>query len=410
MPLIVRMAFRNTLRQKRRSLLTILSLGAGYLLLNLAMSTTEGSYATVIDSFTKTQTGHVQIHAPGYLKSPSIHKKITKGKELIASLTEVEEVSAYSPRILGAGLSYHRTKATPAAILGIDPKLENATTSLERRVKKGRYLKSGLNENDRYEVMLGARLAKSLKCGLGDRLVLISQGVDGSIANDEFDVVGIVGDDQSSLRSHVFMSLTASREFFSMGDALHEVALVTEHHKDAEDLSQTLKTKLEGFKVAVAPWQVVAKEFHDAMLADKKGNQITLFIIMVMVALGVLNTILMSVMERTKEYGVLRALGTRPMMVFALVELESLILALVSIGLGFLVSLPLNYYFVYHGITLSEPFEMAGIYFDTFKGEFSLYTVLYPASVVILATALVSSYPGLRSALIRPIDALRGVQ
>ena len=206
------------------------------------------------------------------------------------------------------------------------------------------------------------------------------------------------------------MSLTASREFFSMGDQFHELAIVTRHYKHAEDLSKQLSVKLESFKVSVEPWQVVAKEFYDAMLADKKGNQVTLFIIIVMVSLGVLNTILMSVMERSKEYGVLRALGTRPMVVFALVELESLILAIASISLGFIASLPINYFFVFHGITLSEPFEMAGIYFDTFTGEFSLYTVLYPAAVVVLATLLVSSYPGLRSAFIRPIDALRGVQ
>lgn len=390
--------------------MTILSLGAGYLLLNLALSTTEGSYATVIDSFTKTQTGHVQIHAPGYLKNPSMHLKITHGEKLIETLVGIKEIQSFSPRILGAGLTYHSTKATPAVIWGIDPERENLTTSLERKVKKGRYIISGLSQNERYEVMIGARLAKSLNCSLGDRLVLISQGFDGSIANDEFDVVGIVGNDQSNLRSHVFMSLRASREFFSMGDQFHEIAVVTGHYKYAEELSKNLEKKLAQFKVSVAPWQVIAKEFYNAMLTDKKGNQITLFIIIVMVALGVLNTILMSVMERTKEYGVLRALGTRPMMVFALVVLESLILALVAIALSFVVSLPINYFFVYHGITLSEPFEMAGIYFDTFTGEFSIYTVFYPAAVVIFATLLVSTYPGLRSAFIRPIDALRGVQ
>ena len=409
MPLLLRMAFRNTLRQKRRSFLTVLSLGAGYFLLNLAMSTTEGSYATVIDAFTRTQTGHVQIHAPGYLKSPSIHKKINHGSDLVARLAKIEGIEAFSPRVQGAGLSYHGSKASPAAIWGIDPEREQATTSLRRQVKQGRYIKPGLTADDLYEVMIGARLAKSLNCQVGGRLILISQGLDGSIANDEFKVVGIVGNDQSTLKSHVFMSLAASREFFSMGDQVHEIAVISKHYKQARNLSKTLTQELENFPVVVEPWQLVAKEFYQAMLADKKGNQVTLFIIIVMVALGVLNTILMSVMERTKEYGVLRALGTRPFMVFALVELESFILALVSITLGFALSLPVNYFFVNYGITLPEPFEMAGVYFETLTGEFSLFTVFYPAAVVMLATLIVSSYPGIRSALIRPIDALRGV-
>lgn len=406
--MILKMAFRNALRQKRRSLLTVLSLGAGYLLLNLALSTTEGSYATIIESFTKTQTGHVQIHAPGYLKSPSIHKKIKNGRELLETLAKVPEVSSFSPRIKGAGLAYFKSKASPVEIWGVDPKLEDRAMAIQRKIKRGRLLRSGLDENERYEVVLGARMMKSLKCDLGDQVVLISQGVDGSVANDEFQVVGVIGDEQSEDGSRIIMSLAASREFFSMGDAFHEVAIVAQHYSKAESLSKLLQPNLSQFTVTVQPWQVVAQEFYDMMQADKQGNQITLTIIIVMVALGVLNTILMSVMERTKEYGVLRALGTRPAMVFSLVIIESLLLALLSIVLGFLISLPFNYYFIVHGITLPEPFEMAGIYFTSFTGEFSFYTVVYPAFVVIAATLLVSCYPGLRSALIRPIDALRG--
>ena len=411
--MLAKLALRNILRQRRRSILTLLGMGGGYLLLCISLSLSEGSYNNIIDIFTRDHTGHIQIHAAGYLDRPSLYKRVEEQEQWLPQLIRQFDIKAAAPRLYSPALAYGENKTAPASVIGIDPELESRTTLLQGRVKQGAWLQDQADSDGYWPAMLGYSIAQTLQLEVGDELVLISQGADGSIANDVFAVVALVGTEDSTERMNVYLPITAMRQFISLPQGVHELALLVDKpqlaEKKARQLQQYLDDRLPELTLDVEPWQVVERSFYNGMQADKQGNYVTMGIIMFIVSIGVLNTVLMSTLERTREFGVLKAIGTRPAMLFGLIQLEALMLALLGCLPGLLLTLPINGYFVQHGIVLSQGFDMGGMRFDRLLGEFSWFTLGVPAVVVIGSTLLVSVFPAWRAARLTPIAALQAV-
>ncbi len=407
--LTAKLALRNILRNRRRSLLTVLSMGGGFFLLCVMISITDGSYNYIIDLFTKDHTGHVQIHKQNYLDRPSLYKTINSVDKLIEELENSSAVVAVAPRIFAPSLAYGKDKTSPANVVGISPSREEKTTYLKNKVKQGGYLDSGITKEGYYPAMLGFTLAKNLHLGLGDELVLISQGIDGSIANDIFIVTAIVGSANSNERLNIYLSLPAIRSFLSMGNQVHELAIALQHQTQAKPFAERWQRKLQDGELSVEPWQVVETAFYNGMQTDKKSNYVSLSIIIFIVSIGVLNTVLMGTLERTREFGVLRAIGTQPFIVFKLIMLESLFLALVSCLLGFVFALPAIYWLATVGIVMPEPIDMGGIQFEYMLAELTVFSFITPIIVVIGSTLLVSLIPAIRAAKISPLQALKAV-
>lgn len=413
--LVITLALRNILRNRRRSLLTILSMGGGYVLLSFMMAMTEGSYSNMIDLFTRDHTGHVQIHHSNYLDRPSLYKTINNSRELINELQKNSMVKGIAPRVYAPSLAYGKEKTFPASVIGIDPQLEAETTYLKNKVKQGEYLAKGMTASGYFPAMIGHTLAKNLHLTVGDELVLISQGIDGSIANDIFKISAIVGTSESYERMNVYLSLDAMHQFLSMGNQVHELAIRLNHQSEARSYAQQLQVELnqqsnnqnDHIGLNAKPWQVVEEAFYKGMQADKQGNYLSMGILIFIVSIGVLNTILMGILERTREFGVLKAIGTRPMAVFRLIMLESFLLALASCLFGLIFALPANLWLSRVGITLPEPIDMGGIAFETMLGEISMFSMGAPALVVIGSTLLVSLVPGIRASRISPLQALQ---
>lgn len=410
--MLLKLAFRNILRNRRRSLLTLLSMGGGFFLLCLTLSMSEGSYSNIIDIFTQDHTGHVQVHKENYLDRPSLYKTINNTKQVIDQITQYNNVVSVAPRLYGPSLAYGKNKTFPAQVIGIDPEKEALAMRIKSKVKLGQYLSNSIaNDDHYYPAMLGYSLAKNLKLTVGDELVLISQGIDGSIANDIFDVVAIVGDENSFERMNVYISLIAMREFLSMQgeDKVHELAISLTNQSEARSFAAKAQENITNQPLTFEPWQVVESSFYNSMQADKKGSYISMAVIIFIVAIGVLNTILMGTLERTREFGVLKAIGTRPLTVFSLIMLESFVLAIMSCIAGLILALPVCFWLSNTGIPIPEPIDMGGIIFETMLGEVSLFVVLVPTMVVIFSTMLVSFIPAYRAAKISPLQALQAV-
>jgi len=383
-------------------------MGGGFFLLCLTLSMSEGSYSNIIDIFTQDHTGHVQIHKDDYLERPSLYKTINNVDTLMSQLESNDNVIGIAPRIFGPSLAYGKNKTFPAQVIGIDPQLESQTTRLKNKVSQGKYLTNTISETGYYSAMIGYSLANNLGITLGDELVLISQGIDGSIANDIFEVSAIVGDANSYEKMNVYLSLPAMQEFLSMGkNQVHEVVITLENQSLARSFSKKTQDKLVDTDLNIEPWQVVESSFYNSMQADKKGSYVSMSIIIFIVSIGVLNTILMGTLERTREFGVLKAIGTRPSSVFFLIILESFALALISCLLGLLLSLPVCFWLASSGIPMPEPIDMGGITFDTMLGEVSWFVILLPSVVVIASTLVVSLIPAIRAAKISPLQALQ---
>ncbi len=402
--LTLKLAFRNILRQRRRSLLTALSMTGGYMLFVFSMSLLEGSWSNVVDIFTLDQTGHVQIHKDDYAKRPKIHKTIRDRAAVERVLESHDEVTGWAPRVYSAALAYGGDKTSPAQVFGIDPALEPTVTRILQKVTEGEYLDAAPNADGYFKAMIGRGLARTLHLGIGDEIVLISSGADGSIANDIFIVTGIVGNATSFDRLGVYLPITVAQEFLSTGADVHEYALLAKDKHDNENLAVDLQGLLPELKVS--PWQEIEATFYRTMQSDKQGNHFTMGLIVFIVFIGVLNTVLMSVLERTREFGVLKSIGSRPFQLIRLIFLETIMLAGISVAVGFVLILPVVIWFTEVGLQLDMAVDMGGVVFDTMKGEMSTYVFFMPMGFMLLTAALISIPPGLRAARILPRVAL----
>ena len=369
-----------------------------------SMSLLEGSWSNVVDIFTLDHTGHIQIHKDDYAKRPKIHKTIENPAVVETTLKNHEDVTGWAPRVYSSALAYGGNKTSIAQIFGIDPELEPTVTRILQKVSAGQYFSAQPNADGYFPAMIGRGLANSLRLDVGDEIVLISSGADGSIANDIFIITAIIGNTTSFDRLGVFLPLTVAQEFLSIGGEVHEFALLARNKHDNEQLAVELQSLMPSLKVS--PWQQIEATFYRTMQSDKQGNYFTMALIVFIVFIGVLNTVLMSVLERTKEFGVLKSIGCRPSELVKLIFIETVMLASISISVGLALILPVIVWFTEVGIKLDISVDMGGVVFDTMKGDLSAYVVFMPMGFMLLTAALISLPPGLRAARILPRVAL----
>ncbi|MBV1876589.1 MAG: ABC transporter permease [Pseudomonadales bacterium] len=434
--LLIALAWRNIFRQKRRSLLTALSMAGGYLVSAFAISLSEGSYNGAINFFTEDHSGHIQIHQANYLKRPKIHKTINNPQTISTQLKQNTNIRSHTLRVFAPVLAYSETKNSHAQLVGIDLALEQQTSRLAEKIIAGQFINNQQNTAGYYAVMISSNLARVLNISLGDELILISQGADGSVANDLYIVGGIINNKNART---VYLPLNAAQLFLSLPNKVHQIAILLNHSGEAIEQAQHIQQLLSAesllgdsfpgesvtvsslipkltqaekslrqnlTNLTVSPWQEVEATFYQSMQADKRGMNITLGIILFIVFIGVLNTVLMSVMERTREFGVLKAIGSRPLQITTLITLETTMLASMSIVTGFALSIPLILWFKNTGLKLSQPVDIGGVVLDRMTGDMNLYVFLAPAIAMLTFSILVSIPPAFRAASISPTKAL----
>ncbi len=399
-----KVAARNIFRQKRRSVLTILTMLGGFTLAALSISWSDGTYNDIIDMFTRNRLGHIQIHRQGYLDRPSLYKTIDNYQEIGEKIEAIDGVESWTPRLFSAGLSSVGEKSAGARIIGIDPDRENQATRFERKVASGRSLSS----TPERETVLGKGLAKMLRTEVGDTVVVVSQAADGSIANDLYRIVGIAeSGDEISDRSALYLHIQDAQELMVLNGRVHEIAIICRRLKDVARLTSTISSKIDDASLDVEPWQKFASAFYRAMIADQRGNWIMISLIILIVAIGVLNTILMAVLERQREYGLLRAVGTRPGQIVSLVMAETVIMAVVSIILGALLGLGVIYFLSFEGISMPTPMTYGGMEFSVMRTVINGRSFYIPAITVFLTAIVVGIFPALRAAGVAPARVMR---
>jgi ABC-type lipoprotein release transport system permease subunit len=249
-------------------------------------------------------------------------------------------------------------------------------------------------------------LATALHIGLGDEVALIAQAADGSPASGLFSVVGLVGTEgDQTERMNCYLHLETAQEYLALEGRVHELVVVLTGQSKARSGAEAIREALGDPGLEVHPWQAIEKQFYDAMQADLKGNWVSLGVIMLLVAIGVLNTVLMTVLERTREFALLRAMGTRPWTVFRLILLETAYLAVFSVvmgaGLGYLGNLILSK----HGIPIN--IEYGGVVWDQMLGSTAFHTIWVPAAVTFGTAIVVSLPPALRAVRMELVQGLR---
>lgn len=407
--LYLRLAIRNIGRQKRRSFLTGMSMTFGFFMASLSFGLIDGTFGHLIDSFTLARTGHVQIHAGDYLERPSLYKQIKSADDIVAKVEAVPGVLSATPRVFAPALAFAADKTSASAVIGIDPVSEAETTTIEDLARTGAFL-NGDRSADGYDlVMVGASVAMTLGLEVGDDLVLIGQGVDGSIANDIYAVGAVIGSTDGQERFNIYMTVDASRRFLTMtgdgGNNAHEIALIADNRHKAEELSVEVAQALQDGTLSVDPWQRVEETFYNLVVSKKQSNRVMIFVVMAMVAIGVLNAVLVSVLERTREFGLMRAVGTRPSNVLSMIVVETMVLAVLSCLAGLALALPALNYLETNGIPV-PPVEVSGVFYEAMYAEISATSLVVPGVLVLATAFLVSLWPAARSARITPVEAL----
>lgn len=396
------MAMRNILRNRRRSFLTIMMMVAGFVFISGSLALVEGSYGDMIKLFTRQYTGHVQITHKDFVDNPSMQKTIHKYQPILDELSLNNDIQSSTARIYGDSLVYFENKSFGAEIVGFDPIAESRATYYEGRILSG----EALDNNRENNILVGKTLGKILALKVGDEVALISQGADGSVANDLFTVKGIIGTEHESKDDYrIYMSLNSASDFFTLFNQVHEISIHLNDFTKARTFASHFA--LKDPKLIARPWQEVESDFYKTMQSDKEGNSITIAILMLMVGVGILNTVLMSILERTREFGVLKALGTLSKHLFKLIVLESLLLALTSLCFGVFIAFLLTYYLSHIGITLNEPVSFAGMVVSKLRGEITFEVFAYPALILVLTALLASLYPAWKATKIGVAQALR---
>ena len=210
-----------------------------------------------------------------------IHKTIDQRESIEQILTNHQEITGFAPRVYAPALAYANNQTRSVAVVGIDWKLEPTTSRLREKVHSGDYLDNAMTSDGYAKAMIGAGVANTLDIGIGDELVLISQGADGSIANDIFMVSALVGNKTSWDKMNVYLPLPAAQNFLSMGNRVHEYALLVADSDANEVIARSLQTEINHISpaITVSTWQVIEESFYRTMRTDRQGNYFTMVII-----------------------------------------------------------------------------------------------------------------------------------
>ena len=409
MNLLVTLAWRNILRNKRRSLLTILAVTFAALL-SIAMRGMQiGTYAVNIKNVVRMFSGYCQVQAEGYNANPTLQKFFTFDEPLARSLHAASHVKAYAPRITADGLAAHGQTSIGVMILGVDVNLEGGVTTLLDRIREGSPPRGGREP----AVVLGQALAKNLGAGIGDDVVLLAQGADGTLGNMKYVVSGLIRSGSPDLdRTVVMMDLADAQELLAMEGKIHAVAIALEDLRELPDALDELRASMSGKQLVVLSWEELLPEFRQQIQMDDIGGILFLAILIIIVAFGILNTVLMSVTERFREFGITLAMGMPPARLVLLVVLEGAFLGFLGLVLGNVLAFGVNAYIAANPITFGGDL---GTIYEEYGFLPAVYSSVRPhiflnSSLAIIGITLLSClYPAYRVWHLTPIEGMRHV-
>jgi ABC-type lipoprotein release transport system permease subunit len=414
---LLQMAWRNLWRNPRRTLITMIAIALGYAMLLLFACLLEGLQQQMVENGTRLGLSHVQVHARGYAPDRSPYKTLggTEGTNvggLLAIVTADPRVRAAAPRVYGYGLVSRAYHSAGAEIMGVVPGQEQGISALHTRLVQGSYLAAQQPKG----VVIGEKLANTIDATVGSEIILMTQAVDGSMGNDLYTVVGIFHTGLEALdRGLVLMPLSSLQELLSLASQrVHEVGLLLSDAAAAPMVAAALEVQLgTTLPVQVQAWPELSPELAEYVRLNRGSSAIISAIVFLVAVLGVMNTMLMGVFERTRELGVLMALGMRSSQVIGLILAEAGGLAATGLLVGGGIGVPLLWYLEVHGLDLRQvmgEISMVGAVLDPLWYGRQNFATYGRAALGLTLTALLSAlYPALRAARFRPVEALRKV-
>jgi putative ABC transport system permease protein len=422
--LLVKIGWRNLWRNPRGTLLTALALGLGLTLLLVSLGLLDGGHEQMIANAVRFGTGHVVIQAPGYQDTGSQELLLPDGvvsatEAFLQTASMAHVARGVSPRLLASGLLSSAANAEGVRLMGVIPKQERTVSLIPQRIVAGDYL----SDDQQPGVVIGVDLARKLAVKIGFKVVLMTQMLQppdaaateaggAEMQSTQLRVSGIFRTGVQGIDAHIIqLPLPEAQVLLGVPDHVTQIAVLLEQEGDSLMVAQGLRKQLAGVPIEILPWREAMPTLAQLFLLDDAFNYVMNGVVLAVVGLGILNTILMRVLERRYEFGLLSALGLRPAQLAVMVIGESLALAAFSLVLGLVLGLSVQHYFATHGLDLRWFFQSSlptALVFDPI-----IYARLSPTRIassvwiVFLTATAISLYPALKAARTKLPDALR---
>lgn len=403
--MLLQLAWRNIWRNKRRTLITLASIGFAVFFSCLMQSMQLGAYERMIDNAVRFYTGHIQVHKAGYWNEKTLDNSLEVTDELVGKLQAQPQLSAYIPRIEAFTLVSSGQLTKGVMLNGIDPVREDQLTGLKGKLQEGSYLSA------QGEIMVGEGLANYLKIEPGDTLVLISQGYHGANAAGKFKLSGTLEFPTEEMSNQMaYIVLEDAQYFFNMPGMVTSLALLLEESETVPEVKKHLIAAVDTTSYEVMDWQELMPEMVQSIEIDYASGKIMLYILYTIIAFGIFGTFLMMTNERQYEFGVMLSIGMKRRLMQGVLLLEIMILAVLGVAGGAIAASPLLTWFYLNPIRVGG--DMAKAY-EKMGMEpvlpFSLDAVIFfdQAKVVLVMTLLMALYPLWIVSKLKVIKALR---
>lgn len=406
----ISLSWRNIWRNKRRTLLTMGGIGFSTFLFVLFVPIQMGAYDTMINISLRQYHGHAQIQMAGYHDKPQFHKYITGGNALTKTMRDSGHYEAVAARSFAFALVQANERVYGSQIMGVEPQYEPGVSSLSENMVAGRYLQAGQLS----EAVIGSVLARNLNASPGDELLIAGMGDNGSQAYVIVTITGIFESKSQELdRGLVQIPLALFQDVFSMRDAVHSITVIGPDLDEQEEmLAQMRRDVADHPELRVLGWEELIPELKEGIELDRASGLIFMMILVVVVVFSIFNTFLMSVLERTREFGLMMSLGANSQTIVSMVALESLILIGIGVAAGFLIALGIHLFILNDGFYYPGMEDLAAQYnlpIDRIYPDMKPYNLLLGPVVVTVATNLAAWLPLWRLHKLRPVDAMRTV-
>ena len=405
----LRMAWRNLWRHWRRTWLTVGAMIFSNALLVFSISLQFGGYNMMIDNTLQAFSGHLQLQHPRYLDEPKMRYALDDVDATAANLRSEFGLQSIAARAAGFALASSEHRSYGLQILGVEPAYEPLVSTLPGLITQGRYLAPGAVE----EIVIGSVLARNLKVKLGDEMTFIGSGFDDSFAAGIVYVVGIFESGIPDLdRAMAQVNLSYFQEVFAMQRRGHSIAIRAPQIDQVDELQNNI-TAFTGENEArrLRHWEELQPGLKQAIQADMTSAWFMYIVLIILVAFSVLNTQLMSVLERTREFGTMMALGLQPARLSRLVMLETALMTALGLAIGIAVGAAITAYLSRVGFSYPGMEEMAVRFNlpDRMYPSITFLSLILGPVIVTAGSLLASLYPATRLYRLLPVEAMRAV-
>ncbi|MCW9088878.1 MAG: ABC transporter permease [Gammaproteobacteria bacterium] len=415
LPLLLMLAWRNIWRHRRRTLITLSSIGIGFGLAVLFIGIGDGSHNSMIRNAIKLGEGHLTVQPDGYQAAPANHKYLAEGQTLQTRLSALGIAGSVEPRISLQVLASTANNSVGAALEGMGAEDDPRVEMLRPQLVEGEWLEAG----DHRGILIGDGMASKLKARVGSKVVLMAGKEGGDSQAHLGRVRGVFDSRVDELDDYLVLSDLRFARYFLEGEGadtasepVTRLAIFLDDPDSMAHWKARIDTALGDDDAVVLDWQEMMPQLVQFIILDDAGNYVFLTLILIMVVFGILNTVLMSVLERTREFGLLRALGISRHHLLWLVFCESLLLSFLAVVIGWLVGGSTHLWFSHHGIDFSALMsggtQMMGTFMDpVVYTELSRERVVQLTTIVFAATLASGIYPAIKAARVTPVEALR---